>query len=74
VIDMQCPECGGQFAALFDTAQFFLREIGQRAAHLYREIHALALAYHWSEAEIIALPYQRRQIYLELLLGEGGVP
>lgn len=71
VIDMQCPECGQGFSALFDSAQFYLREIGQRAGQLYRDIHTLALAYHWSEADILALPFQRRQMYLNLL-DEGG--
>jgi hypothetical protein len=71
LIDMQCPECGQAFTALFDSAQYFLREIDQRAGQLYREIHVLALAYHWSEAEILALPYQRRQMYLSLLDEEG---
>lgn len=70
-IDMACPECGQAFTALFDAAQFFAREIGQRAAQAYREVHALALAYHWSERDILALPYPRRQTYLTLL-DEGG--
>ncbi|MBE2269396.1 MAG: hypothetical protein IAE80_14270 [Anaerolinea sp.] len=71
VIDMHCPECGQAFSALFDTAQFLLREVGQRARQLYHDIHTLALTYHWREADILALPFQRRQMYLNLL-DEGG--
>lgn len=70
-IAKQCPECDRAFTALFDAAQFFVHEIGQRAAQIYREVHALALAYHWSERDILALSYPRRQMYLTLL-DEGG--
>ncbi len=31
------------------------------------EVHVLALHYHWSEADILALPSPKRQRYLALL-------
>ena len=31
------------------------------------EVHILALHYHWSEADILALPSPKRQRYLSLL-------
>jgi hypothetical protein len=34
------------------------------ASELYDEVHALAWHYHWSEAEILALPRVRRQSYM----------
>ena len=38
-----------------------------------REVHTLALRYHWSEGEILALTRPRRRRYLELLAeSEGG--
>jgi hypothetical protein len=33
-------------------------------SELYDEVHTLAWHYHWSEAEILALPRVRRQLYL----------
>lgn len=71
IFEMDCPECGAGFSARFDPEAFLLREIEQRGRQLYREVHTLALAYHWSEAEILALPHPRRQMYLSLL-DEGG--
>jgi hypothetical protein len=37
---------------------------------LLEEVHSIARAYHWSEAEILALPLPRRRRYLDLLQGE----
>jgi len=37
------------------------------AWRLYEEIHVMALHYHWSEAQILALPRNRRQRYLALI-------
>ena len=41
----------------------------------YEEVHVLALHYHWSEAQILALPATKRRRYLALLarhLGAGS--
>ncbi|HEX2516118.1 MAG TPA: phage baseplate protein, partial [Chloroflexota bacterium] len=38
-----------------------------RARRLLREVHTLARAYGWREAEILALPGRRRQTYLDLV-------
>jgi hypothetical protein len=62
-----CPECGAAVTALFDTASYFLRELEDRAARLLREVHTLALYYHWSERDILEMPPRRRQRYLTLL-------
>jgi hypothetical protein len=66
-IRMTCPICGTDFATLLDMAQFLAAEIANHSRLLNREIHTLALYYHWSEAEILHLPAQRRQTYLHLL-------
>jgi len=65
-LDMRCPTCERRFTALFDAASFIAREFADRAAHLLREVHALALTYGWSEADILRMPAQRRARYLEL--------
>jgi hypothetical protein len=41
---------------------------------LYREVHLLALHYHWAENDILRLPASKRRRYLRLLadhLAEG---
>lgn len=65
-LEMRCPTCERRFTALFDVASFITRELEDRAAHLLREVHALALTYGWSEADILRMPAQRRARYLEL--------
>jgi hypothetical protein len=40
---------------------------------LYAEIHRLAISYHWSESEILALTRARRQIYLQLIDQSRGM-
>lgn len=64
---LSCPACGRNWDLLFDTAEFFWREISAHAQRLLREIDTLARAYGWSEREILSLPAQRRQTYLEML-------
>lgn len=66
-LNLTCPVCSHQFAVLFDTATFFLQEIERRGTRLYREIHTLALHYHWHEADILRLSAARRRTYLKLL-------
>lgn len=71
VLQLSCPVCGREFEMPFDVAAFFFQELAARAAVLYREVHRLALAYHWSEAEILAMSGRKRRLYLELL-AEGA--
>lgn len=42
----------------------------QRGRHLLRQVHELASLYHWSEAELLALPLPRRQAYLQIIDAE----
>ena len=62
---LSCPECGAVSSALFDASTFLLAEL-RRADGIFAEVDRLARAYHWSEAEILALPLARRRRYLEL--------
>ena len=49
-------------------AEFLDTELRSRAATLLDEIHLIAMSYHWSETEILALPVSRRQDYLRRIL------
>jgi hypothetical protein len=62
----QCPECGVAVAIVFDAQRFCLRELREQATFIYEDVALLAQAYHWSEAEILALPRQRRMRYAEI--------
>lgn len=73
-LELSCPACGREFNALFNTASYFFREISSRSVYLYKQIHTLALYYHWSETDIMSMPTERRLRYLKLLeetFGEG---
>lgn len=67
LLNHTCPACNHSFSTLFDTAMFLFDEVAARAGLLFREVHALARTYHWSEAEILSLSFRRRQTYLALL-------
>lgn len=66
-LDLTCPSCATSFTVVFDTATFLLKELDARAMRLLEEVHALALHYHWSEREILAMAPTRRERYLALL-------
>ena len=64
-----CPACGYEWQPVFDIVWFFWRELDAWAQRLLREIHSLASAYGWREADILAMSAQRRQLYLEMIHG-----
>lgn len=69
LLDSSCPACGHHFSAVFDTAAYLFQELAGRIDHLYREVHVLALHYHWSEADILGMTARKRRRYLDLLQG-----
>ncbi|MEO6194249.1 MAG: phage baseplate protein [Thermoanaerobaculia bacterium] len=66
---LDCPACRHSWLAAFDIASFFWTEIDAWARVLLHEIHILASAYGWREADILALSPWRRRSYLELIRG-----
>lgn len=60
-----CPACAHRDTASFDIADYLWEEIDGRARELLDDIHLLARAYGWSEAQILALSDTRRSAYLE---------
>jgi uncharacterized protein (UPF0212 family) len=64
-LDLGCPACEHQWQAAFDIGVFLWSEIHAWAGRLLQEVHGLASAYGWSEADILAMSAQRRQWYLE---------
>jgi hypothetical protein len=69
---MSCPECGAAVRAVLDAAGALLDELASDEDELFGEIHALALHYHWSERDILALEVPRRRRYLDLLADSLG--
>ncbi|MEB3294641.1 MAG: hypothetical protein VKJ24_15905 [Synechococcales bacterium] len=69
LLDLQCPACGHEWQVVFDIVSYFWTELTAQAKRLLQEVHILARAYGWYEAEILALSPLRRKLYLERVLG-----
>jgi hypothetical protein len=67
LLRLDCAACEQPFRAALDMAGFLARTTAARRTELEHEVHVLALHYHWSEAEILALGASRRRRYLDLL-------
>jgi hypothetical protein len=63
----RCANCGHEWAANLDIASFVWEQIAARAGRAIAEVHALASAYGWTEAEILSLSEARRSRYLEMV-------
>ncbi len=62
-----CPVCGHEWDGTLDIARFVWTEIESRARRLLWEVHHLARAYGWTEAETLSLTAARRAMYLEMV-------
>jgi hypothetical protein len=67
--ELACPACGQQWSALFDIVSFFWSELGDRVKRLLYDVHLLAQAYGWREADILSMSAQHRQFYLDWVSG-----
>jgi hypothetical protein len=67
LLNLVCPACAHNWQMIFDIVSFFWTEISTQAKRLLREVHTLALAYGWREADILSMSTARRQFYLELV-------
>jgi hypothetical protein len=68
-LQTSCPSCGQKQVVEIDPC-----EIGPALyASLDEEVHTIAIAYHWSEQDILSLEREQRQRYLSLISREHGV-
>jgi hypothetical protein len=66
-LKLNCAACAAHWQAPFDVASYLWNEVDAWALRLLRDVHWLARAYGWREADILALSPSRRQCYLDLL-------
>jgi hypothetical protein len=66
LIGLCCKSCNREWQEPFDILSFFWTEIHAWANKILREVHSLASAYGWSEADILAMHPWRRHFYLEM--------
>lgn len=68
-LKLACPTCEQQWLVGLDIAAFLWQELEQQAHKVFNEIHILASAYGWPEADILALSSARRKFYLARICG-----
>ena len=66
---LTCPACSHSWVSVFDIVSFFLREIDRWCRSLLHDVHTLASAYGWHEADILVMSSWRRKIYMEMVCG-----
>ena len=66
-LPLDCVDCGHRWLSSLDIVSFLWKEIDHFATTLLREVAALALAFGWREADILAMSDQRRQLYLQMI-------
>lgn len=64
-----CASCSHEWTQIFDIVSFFRHEIDAWSHRILLDVHLLASAYGWNEADILAMSPNRRQIYLEMSCG-----
>ncbi len=71
-LSFECPLCGYASEEVLDLAAFLWVEIESRAKRLMAEVHAMAAAYGWAEATILAMSDVRRAGYLRMIDGNNA--
>jgi hypothetical protein len=65
LVPLDCPACGHRWSAPFDAVNYLWIEIEAYARRLLLDVHTLACAYGWTEADVLAVSPARRLFYLE---------
>jgi hypothetical protein len=68
-IELACPACEHRRSVVFDILSYLWSEIDDWAHRLLIEVHTLASAYGWSEADIMTMSAHRRDLYLQMIAG-----
>jgi hypothetical protein len=66
-LNITCPVCNKTFQTSLDVEDFFFQEVASRYPQLEREVHWIALHYHWSEKNILSIASSKRKRYVELI-------
>lgn len=68
-VELGCEGCGAAITERLDVVAYFWDELERNAWQLLDDVHSLAHAYGWSEAQILALGATRRRAYLDRVAG-----
>ena len=67
VLDLRCEACEERWPLALDIVMFVWQEIESVARRVLTEVHDLAWAYGWGEADILGMTDARRRHYLALV-------
>lgn len=70
--EARCPHCGRPVEIELDLEGLLLSTLAQEQESLLQQVDSLARVYHWSEADVLALPARRRRYYLERVQDAGA--
>lgn len=70
-VQLSCPECGQTACLPMDPGSFLWDELNRWALTTLSEVAELAVAFGWSQADILAMTPWRRQAYLSLAAPMG---
>ena len=65
-----CPECGASMQLRLDPCSYVMAELRELFAGIYYEVHLLARAYGWKEADVLSMGRSRRIKYAHLVSEE----
>ena len=71
-VAVTCPSCDAALDVTLDLEPLLLGALRAVARETLEDVHRMARAYHWSEAEIVSMPRDRRRAYLSRLQREGS--
>lgn len=66
-LGLTCAVCERSWKPVLDIGELLFSEVTTAAHHLVAQVHALALAYKWAEADILAMTAARRRLYLQMV-------
>jgi len=66
-IVLTCPECHRYFISALDIQEYFWEELQISRSDIWKDVHTIALNYHWSEQQILSLTRWKRKLYLEYI-------
>lgn len=69
-LDATCPHCDAAQTVQFDIQTYFVRALVFEHRFLIREVHRIAIVYGWSHQEILSLPREQRQTFVQLIEAE----
>jgi hypothetical protein len=67
LVGLTCEPCGHRWPADLDVTAFVWAQLDAWARRCALQVHALAGAYGWREADILAMSPWRRSLYLQLV-------